>query len=296
MDGIKEIVQGMLDEIVQSYPKEYKTSFEILSKLLSNIIENPDNKKFRIVKRSNTIIQSKLLVIPQITDVLNVLGYEEGTGDNLNCLVYEGYSFEPLQECLSLLKEYLSNTTPLYQNNSSSGNSGNKVIVYQYDLTQGMVKMMSRGFLGKQIDGVWHTAVFVFGKEYFYGGGICVGEPKKTPYGIPVKELDFGYTQKTEKEVKDYIKSVDSKFTMQTYDILNHNCNHFTDDLLFFLVGKHLPASILKQHEEILSTPMGQQFRPILEGMSRGNNAFLPNMFEGGGNNSGGGYNNFNGY
>ena len=56
---------------------------------------------------------------------------------------------------------------------------------------------------------------------------------------------------------------------------------------LFFLVGKHLPNPILKQHEEILSTPMGQMIRPILENMSKGgNNAFLPNMFEGNNNNN----------
>ena len=293
MEGMKDLIQGMLDEIVQSSPNDYKTAFEILSKLLSNIITNPEEKKFRIIKRTNPIIQTKLLKIPQIIDLLNILGYEEGTGENENNLIYEGYSLDSLNDCLSLLKQYLSNATPIYQN------TGNKVIVYQYDLTQGMAKMMSQGFLGKQIEGVWHTAVFVFGKEYFYGGGICVGEPKKTPYGIPVKEIDFGYTQKTESQLKEYLKSVDSKFCMETYDVLNHNCNHFTDDALFFLVGKHLPDSILKQHEEILSTPMGQQFRPILESMSRGNNAFLPNMIEGRGNNNFnpfGGFNNNNGY
>ena len=293
MEGMKDLIQGMLDEIVQSSPNDYKTAFEILSKLLSNIVTNPEEKKFRIIKRTNPIIQTKLLKIPQIIDLLNILGYEEGKGENENNLIYEGYSLDSLNDCLSLLKQYLSNATPIYQN------TGNKVIVYQYDLTQGMAKMMSQGFLGKQIEGVWHTAVFVFGKEYFYGGGICVGEPKKTPYGIPVKEIDFGYTQKTESQLKEYLKSVDSKFCMETYDVLNHNCNHFTDDALFFLVGKHLPDSILKQHEEILSTPMGQQFRPILESMSRGNNAFLPNMIEGRGNNNFnpfGGFNNNNGY
>jgi hypothetical protein len=164
-----------------------------------------------------------------------------------------------------------------------------KVIVYQYDLTGGLAKNMSRSFIGKQIDGIWHTAVCVFGKEYFYGGGICIGEPKKTPYGYPVKELDFGYTNKTQADLTAYIKSINSQFTMSTYDVLRHNCNHFTDAALFFLVGKHLPDSILKQHEEILNTPMGQMVRPMLENMSRGgNNAFLPNMFEGNNNNQGG--------
>ena len=47
-------------------------------------------------------------------------------------------------------------------------------MLYQFDLTQGLARALSRGFIGKQIDGVWHTAVCVYGKEYFYGGGICI--------------------------------------------------------------------------------------------------------------------------
>lgn len=61
------------------------------------------------------------------------------------------------------------------------------VELYIYDMTQGMAAMMSPLLLGKfnflfsaikinyfqfkgrQIDGLWHTAVVVFGREYFYG-------------------------------------------------------------------------------------------------------------------------------
>ena len=281
MEGsIKEILDDMLKEIVKNRPNEYKTAFEVLKKLIDNILNNPEEPKFRVIKKSNLVISSRLLNIPEIIDVLNILGYEEGTGEKENCLVYEGNRFESLKECVELLNDLLSNT-------QQAGKY--KVIVYQYDLTGGLAKNMSRSFIGKQIDGIWHTAVCVFGKEYFYGGGICIGEPKKTPYGYPVKELDFGYTNKTQADLTAFIKSINSQFTMSTYDVLRHNCNHFTDTALFFLVGKHLPDSILKQHEEILNTPMGQMVRPMLENMSRGgNNAFLPNMFEGNNNNQGG--------
>ncbi len=277
MEDLKEILYDMLKEIVKKRPNEYKTAFEVLSKLLNNIIQNPGEPKFRVIKKSNMIISSKLLSIPEIIDVLNVLGYEEGTGDKKDCFVYEGNCFETLKECVELLSHLISN---------SQQTGKYKVLVYQYDLTMGMAKTFSAGFIGKQIEGVWHTAVCVFGKEYFYGGGICVGEPKKTPYGYPVKEIDYGYTNKTQEDLKNYLKSINSQFTMNTYNVLNHNCNHFTDAALYFLVGKHLPDSILKQHEEILNTPMGQMVRPMLENMSRGNNAFLPNMFEGRRNNN----------
>ena len=273
-DSIHDVIESQLKEIISAHPSEYKTALEIMIKLLKNIIEHPEDPKFRVIKKSNAIISSKLLNIPEIVGLLEILGYEEGTDDKKDCYIYDGSFLETLKDCLNIINKLLSNP-------------GYKVIVYQYDLTQGMAKAMSRGLIGKQVDGVWHTGVCVFGKEYYYGGGICVGKPKKTPYGYPVKELDFGYTTKTEADLKAYIKSINNQFTMNTYNILNHNCNHFTDAALYFLVGKHLPDSILKQHEELLNTPMGQMVRPLLERMSQGNNAFLPNMFEGRNNNGG---------
>lgn len=273
-DSIHDVIESQLKEIISAHPSEYKTALEIMTKLLKNIIEHPEDPKFRVIKKSNAIISSKLLNIPEIVGLLEILGYEEGTDDKKDCYIYDGSFLETLKDCLNIINKLLSNP-------------GYKVIVYQYDLTQGMAKAMSRGLIGKQVDGVWHTGVCVFGKEYYYGGGICVGKPKKTPYGYPVKELDFGYTTKTEADLKAYIKSINNQFTMNTYNILNHNCNHFTDAALYFLVGKHLPDSILKQHEELLNTPMGQMVRPLLERMSQGNNAFLPNMFEGRNNNGG---------
>lgn len=273
-DSIHDVIESQLKEIISAHPSEYKTALEIMTKLLKNIIEHPEDPKFRVIKKSNAIISSKLLNIPEIVGLLEILGYEEGTDDKKDCYIYDGSFLETLKDCLNIINKLLSNP-------------GYKVIVYQYDLTNGMAKAMSRGLIGKQVDGVWHTGVCVFGKEYYYGGGICVGKPKKTPYGYPVKELDFGYTTKTEADLKAYIKSINNQFTMNTYNVLNHNCNHFTDAALYFLVGKHLPDSILKQHEELLNTPMGQMVRPLLEGMSQGNNAFLPNMFEGRNNNGG---------
>ena len=40
-----------------------------------------------------------------------------------------------------------------------------KVEVWLYDLSQGMARAMSMGFLGKQIDAIYHTGVVVYGWE-----------------------------------------------------------------------------------------------------------------------------------
>ena len=35
-----------------------------------------------------------------------------------------------------------------------------------YDLSQGMAKSMSRMIIGKQVDGIWHTGIVVYGRVW----------------------------------------------------------------------------------------------------------------------------------
>ena len=69
-----------------------------------------------------------------------------------------------------------------------------KVTLLVYDITQGLAKGMSMMLLGQQIDAVYHTSLQVYGKEYFFGGGICEMTPKQTPYGKPIEEIPIGQT------------------------------------------------------------------------------------------------------
>ena len=57
-------------------------------------------------------------------------------------------------------------------------NSTYKVEIHLYDLSQGMARQFSPMFLGKQIDGIWHTGIVVYGREYYFGGGICQSLPE----------------------------------------------------------------------------------------------------------------------
>ena len=40
--------------------------------------------------------------------------------------------------------------------------------VYLYDLSQGAAKELSPGLLGRALEGVWHSAVVVYGREYSF--------------------------------------------------------------------------------------------------------------------------------
>jgi hypothetical protein len=54
---------------------------------------------------------------------------------------------------------------------------------------------MSPMLLGKQIDGIWHTAVVVGGVEIFFGAGVQRTVPGTTPFGTPLQKLDIGTTR-----------------------------------------------------------------------------------------------------
>lgn len=83
------------------------------------------------------------------------------------------------------------------------GEAGEEVLLYVYDLTGGMAQILGQSllrksqracfvlyrivlrmlscplfFTEKSIEGIWHTAVVVFGKEHFFGSnGISVCDP-----------------------------------------------------------------------------------------------------------------------
>lgn len=138
------------------------------------------------------------------------------------------------------------------------------VVLQVYDLSQGMARSMSRMILGKQIDGIWHTSVVVYGTEYFYGGGIASMPPKTTPYGYPVQELTMGQTTKSQAEFLGFLRRLSPRYSMEGYHILYHNCNNFTNDCLEFLLSTSLPAHIKDLPLEFLNTPLGKSMEPTI--------------------------------
>lgn len=151
-----------------------------------------------------------------------------------------------------------------------------EVILQVYDLSGGMARMMSLPLIGKQIDGIWHTSVVVYNKEYYFGGGICCDVPLTTPYGQPVERIPMGRTAHTQETFEKFLRSVSNRFTIDSYHIITHNCNNFTDECARFLVSKRIPAHITGLPAEALSTPLGQTFAPMIESMMKMKDSFLP--------------------
>ncbi|KAG7400192.1 hypothetical protein PHYBOEH_006731 [Phytophthora boehmeriae] len=140
-----------------------------------------------------------------------------------------------------------------------------------YDLSHGMARQLSPALLGKTIDGVWHTGVLVFGKEYFFGGGgiqAMAPELVVARYGMqPVRTVPLGETLKTQQQFEQFLRDNSARFTDASYDLLRHNCNNFSDEAAKFLMGSGIPQYILDLPNEALNTPFGAMLRPMLENM-----------------------------
>lgn len=135
------------------------------------------------------------------------------------------------------------------------------VELYIYDLSQGMARQFSLAVTGVQIDAIYHTSIVFGNVEYFFGQGIHRKVPGSTHHGRPMKIMKLGKTELPPELIEDYLESLESIYTPESYDLFLHNCNNFSQDLAVFLVGKSIPEEITSLPETFLQTPMGQMIR-----------------------------------
>jgi len=145
-----------------------------------------------------------------------------------------------------------------------------KVQCYVYDISQGMARVLSTSLVGKQVDIIPHTGIVVGGVEYFFGGGICTGTPGNCIPMKPCEIVELGTTSKTAADIQQWIRDNNSNWTQEGYDLLERNCNHFSNALAQFLGCTEVPGRIVNIAQEALSTPQGQQLKVMIEGMEAG--------------------------
>jgi hypothetical protein len=143
---------------------------------------------------------------------------------------------------------------------------GQEVKLYYYDISNGMATQFAP-MIGFPLEGIWHTGIVVFGWEYFYGGGINYDVPGMTPFGSPVKTITLGRTNISMDLFQEFLTSVSTRFTVNTYNILTHNCNNFTNECSNFLLGKGIPEDIVALPQRLMATPLGQAFKPMFDQM-----------------------------
>ncbi|CAE8714967.1 unnamed protein product, partial [Polarella glacialis] len=102
-----------------------------------------------------------------------------------------------------------------------------------YDLSKGVARWVPPSLLGgHRFDGVWHSGLRVFGKEFWFGGAILESNFQEVPFGAPAKILRLGTTLRTHDELLEFLKEdVYVDYNPKSYDVLRRNCNHFANEL-----------------------------------------------------------------
>mmetsp|Transcript_111755 Transcript_111755/g.193695 ORF Transcript_111755/g.193695 Transcript_111755/m.193695 type:complete len:461 (-) Transcript_111755:25-1407(-) len=136
-----------------------------------------------------------------------------------------------------------------------------------YDLSRGFVKWVPAALLdGHKFEALWHTGVRVFGFEFWFGGDIIQAIPDVMPFGDPVRIVRLGMTQRKYKELRRFIRDeLAVVYTRQSYDALRQNCNHFSNEVVRFLLhGKQIPEEVRTQLEWCRNAALVKALRPML--------------------------------
>lgn len=145
------------------------------------------------------------------------------------------------------------------------GRRKQEVTVNLYDLSNGIGESLSPWVLGVPVEGVWHTGVVAFGREYFFSRDTVYDTPGDTSFGKPYKVFSMGYTLWRQEELHTHIvEDLKPVFHRETYDVIDCNCNHFSESVLKFLNVASLPDEVLRQPEFLKSAHWVRTMKPIM--------------------------------
>ena len=87
--------------------------------------------------------------------------------------------------------------------------------------------------------------------------------------GTPTKTIDLGTTEIPEEIFMELLQDIAPHWNASTYDLFNHNCNNFTNEVANLVMGHGIPEDIVGLPQEFLATPLGQSLAPMLTGMQQ---------------------------
>jgi len=140
------------------------------------------------------------------------------------------------------------------------------VELYYYDLLGSVSKMALAAVTGTREEGIWHTSIVTYGKEFYYLNWITEDDPGETEFGTPVKKLLLGKTLWSEQQFRKYaVAELDPMFSRDTYDFLDNNCNHVSDRMSMFLLGRHIPSDVLLLSDRLRKPLTIRAARPVVQ-------------------------------
>eukprot|EP00746_Dinoflagellata_sp_MGD_P022002 gnl/MRDRNA2_/MRDRNA2_151386_c0_seq1.p1 gnl/MRDRNA2_/MRDRNA2_151386_c0~~gnl/MRDRNA2_/MRDRNA2_151386_c0_seq1.p1 ORF type:complete len:336 (+),score=45.08 gnl/MRDRNA2_/MRDRNA2_151386_c0_seq1:151-1158(+) len=148
----------------------------------------------------------------------------------------------------------------------------NEVQVRVYNIDRYGMSPLAAKALGKNIEGIWHVGVAVFGKEYWYGAIVESQTLADVDYAFgfgPSHIYNLGTTDVDPEEFHKWVmEGKAQEYVPNTYDCFNHNCHHFANDLVIKLTGKTpqtggFPQWCLDHGEQALSEKTEQEQKTI---------------------------------
>ncbi|MBA0603442.1 hypothetical protein Gorai_003585, partial [Gossypium raimondii] len=94
---------------------------------------------------------------------------------------------------------------------------------------------------------VFECVSTVHGKEYGFGAhdfsisGVFEVEPKCCPGFSYRCSISLGRINMSSSDFRAFIENLASDYHGNTYHLISKNCNHFSDDIVYKLTGKHIP-------------------------------------------------------
>ncbi|CAL5056416.1 unnamed protein product [Urochloa decumbens] len=82
-----------------------------------------------------------------------------------------------------------------------------------------------------------------------------------------MRVVDLGVTHIPREMFEDYLREIAPRYTAETYRLLTHNCNNFSNEVAQFLVGSGIPEYILNLPSEVMSSPMGPLLMPMIQNL-----------------------------
>lgn len=92
---------------MHSSPVEISPSLSTIHKIISNIIKNPHEEKYRKIKSSNSLIQKKIVSIPGALNVLLATGFASTAGGEEYAIMVSPTAWEVLVACQRKLEVFL---------------------------------------------------------------------------------------------------------------------------------------------------------------------------------------------
>lgn len=147
------------------------------------------------------------------------------------------------------------------------------VYLHIYDLTMGLICRHSTVILGRQIPGLYHSAIVCFGLEAYFEGGIAIAAAGRSRFGSTYHSLLLGHTTKGLPEYLAWIRVQERSFyQVHDYHITRHNCHHFTNRAAAFLVGADslIPSYLFSTLKDFTATAQGATLTDALQLFTRG--------------------------